>query len=633
MSRRGGRPWNQPNNTRFSGGSYSDEHDDHDRKQQATKRRVSFKPSGAKGRAKNRMELAVKTRLEDDEEMADSGINKVRIDWRRRGSPIPRGRVGGLKKLLTGMCGWYQVSIPFGQKYDKNVIIRSILGAIAPDIFVPHYWRQDKNCVTFYLDDLKMAERMMSIDRTISLPDGYKMCIKVRSGVPLVNVDDTLKERMKLAMAKRYNAATNALDLSKFHADPDLKDVFCGLFRPAVMLAVIDIVSDNIPHLEALNLNENQIQQLDHFKCLQDKLPHIKILYLADNRIYSIAALQAFKGLSIIELALKNNPFKNRYRSEQQCISEIRKKFPKLVKLDGQVLEPLIVFDVQDTISLPTAKASFLCDASGADIIRQFIEQYFIIFDSENRQPLLDAYHEQAMLSMTLPSANQTGKLSNYWPYNRNILRLHDTDSKSRLLRFGRLPCVSLLSELPKTQHDPQSFSVDLSLFTPKLICFTVAGVFKELSTTSEGAIPELRFFQRQFIVVPTGSGFCIRNEMIFISNPTQLQSKTAFKPAAAQPAAVVSPAAPVGISAAVPIQAVPSTSQATTSTSINPGGLPDEATKMQMIQAMSTQSNMNIEWSRKCLEETNWDFNHAVFAFNKLHKENRIPPEAFQRK
>jgi Nuclear transport factor 2 (NTF2) domain len=65
------------------------------------------------------------------------------------------------------------------------------------------------------------------------------------------------------------------------------------------------------------------------------------------------------------------------------------------------VLPPTIGFDVESDIKLPVARASFLCDPNGAEIVRQFLEQYFLIFDSGNRQPLLDAYHEHAMFSMT----------------------------------------------------------------------------------------------------------------------------------------------------------------------------------------------------------------------------------------
>lgn len=58
--------------------------------------------------------------------------------------------------------------------------------------------------------------------------------------------------------------------------------------------------------------------------------------------------------------------------------------------------------------------------------------------------------------------------------------------------------------------------------------------------------------------------------------------------------------------------------------------GIIDDNTKMQMVQAMATSSNMNMEWSRKCLEETNWDFQRAGFVFAELHKQGKIPPEAF---
>lgn len=62
------------------------------------------------------------------------------------------------------------------------------------------------------------------------------------------------------------------------------------------------------------------------------------------------------------------------------------------------------------------------------------------------------------------------------------------------------------------------------------------------------------------------------------------------------------------------------------------PGGMPADpyARQMQMVQQMSQQSNMNMEWSKKCLEETNWDYNRAIYVFTELQKQNKIPQEAF---
>ena len=41
-------------------------------------------------------------------------------------------------------------------------------------------------------------------------------------------------------------------------------------------------------------------------------------------------------------------------------------------------------------------------DAKVQEIAKQFLLLYFTVFDSENRQPLLDAYDEHACFSMTI---------------------------------------------------------------------------------------------------------------------------------------------------------------------------------------------------------------------------------------
>ncbi|XP_013107467.2 nuclear RNA export factor 1 isoform X1 [Stomoxys calcitrans] len=640
--------------SRFSAlNDYQNEHDDRNndgrKKERNTTRRVSFKPSAFqnKGAIKGRVnELALRTRLEDDEDM-DGLVTTLNYEdrsqgSRRKGSPIPKGKFGRGRKLSPSQFGWYQVTIYFnlqiqaGQRYSKDDLIRALLNSLSPDIFIPLYWRTEKNCVVFFVDDFAIALRLTQLERNVQMSDGYRLFIRVRDGYPLVSVDEPFKEKMKLAMAKRYNAHTKALDLTKFHADPDFRQIFVGLFRNPVLSAALDIIQKNIPDLEALNLNDNNLNSLESFKSIETRLPHLKILYLGGNNIASLAHLLVLRNVPIIDLVLKNNPLRQRYKDHALYVSEVRRKFPKLVKLDGEDLEPQILFDVNDTSTMPKAQASFLCDASGADIIRQFLEQYFMIFDSDNRQPLLDAYHEQAMMSMSVPPASQAGRLNAFWKYNRNFRRIVNNDDVSRLrqLKVGRLPVVSNLAEWPKTQHDPQSFTVDLTLFTPKLISFTVAGLFKELeSTTSTNG--DIRYFQRQFVIVPAGGGFCIRNEMIFVTSATGQQARTFLKTPSVQ-ASAAGTASNLPTTAAGSLQSrlqmqQPSTSAAALMSTPAPVPTqPDDATKMQMIQAMIAQSNMNMEWSRKCLEETNWDYNHAAFVFDKLNREGKIPPEAF---
>lgn len=117
------------------------------------------------------------------------------------------------------------------------------------------------------------------------MPNGFKLLIKVRNAIPPVHLNAELRERMKLAMAKRYNSMTKALDLTKFHADPDMTDIYCGLARAPIIMAAIDIISQNIPDLEALNLEGNKIYTLETLKTLFTKVPTLKILHLANNKV------------------------------------------------------------------------------------------------------------------------------------------------------------------------------------------------------------------------------------------------------------------------------------------------------------------------------------------------------------
>lgn len=194
----------------------------------------------------------------------------------------------------------------------------------------------EDTAVSFYIEDFQAAEALQKVDRTIGLPDGRKMIVIVRNSSPQFLVNEQLKERMKLAMQKRYNPATRALNLEKFHTDPDLSDIFCALFRPQIMLAAFDVIKDNIPDLEALNLNDNKLHMLDHFKQLALKVPKLKVLYMANNKVREVdvvflwifklgfsslqipyvTSLDSLKALSLVEINLEGNPLKDRIKDQ-----------------------------------------------------------------------------------------------------------------------------------------------------------------------------------------------------------------------------------------------------------------------------------------------------------------------------
>jgi len=58
-----------------------------------------------------------------------------------------------------------------------------------------------------------------------------------------------------------------------------------ALFRPNVMLAVLDIIVENVPELMALDLSDNKLYALDNLSLLSVKLPNLRVLHIGKNRV------------------------------------------------------------------------------------------------------------------------------------------------------------------------------------------------------------------------------------------------------------------------------------------------------------------------------------------------------------
>lgn len=286
--------------------------------------------------------------------------------------------------------------------------------------------------------------------------------------------------------------------------------------------------------------------------------------------------------------------------------SEVRKRFPKVVYLDGQELPRPIGFEVDDdnTSSMPKVLNSYFAVPGVRELVLKFIEQYYQIYDTQDRQPLAAAYTEDASfsLSCTFPESGPGARYTSiYTSESRNLKRISGSDRRYRNLIKGRDNITSLLCRLPYTTHDPNSFTVDVPLAEANLIHITLTGVFRQLADRS----PLIRSFSRTFFVVPQGSGYCICNEELFITTATVEQIKKSFKnPAPGTP------------------EQGASTSQAQVQT-LTPE---QEALVLKFCVA----SAMLPHFSRMCLEQNNWDFIKAGEMFTQLKAENKIPPEYF---
>ncbi|KAI4544852.1 hypothetical protein MG293_005118 [Ovis ammon polii] len=183
--------------------------------------------------------------------------------------------------------------------------------------------------------------------------------------------------------------------------------------------------------------------------------------------------------------------------------------------------------------------------------------RYYLIYDSGNRSGLLSAYHHKACFSLTIPFHSEDLALSSlcaYFKNSRNMKKVKDPDLRVQQLKHTNSDIVRALCVLPQTQHDLSSFLVDMWFQTGTLLCFSVNGVFKEV------------------------------NDELFVMEASPKNTQSAFS---------------------IPVP-TPSTSSVAT--------LSEE--QQQMVQAFSTQSGMNCQWSQKCLQDNEWNYTRAGQVF-----------------
>uniref|UniRef100_A0A672SVQ4 Nuclear RNA export factor 1-like n=1 Tax=Sinocyclocheilus grahami TaxID=75366 RepID=A0A672SVQ4_SINGR len=463
-------------------------------------------------------------------------------------------------------------------------------------VFFLAQYHTDGNKAQFYVEDSTTANALFKVSRKITDKDGYKVTVIMNSCPPPALIHTDLKaadlEHLKQCMAKRFDGSQQALDLNNIRVDPDLvsQNIEVTLNRRNSMLAVIKIIEENIPELICLNLSNNRLYRLDDLADIVNKVPNLKILNLSHNELKTERELDKLKGLKLVELSLEGNPLCGHYKNQADY-----------VRLDGHVLPPPIGFDLEVApATLPPCKASYFCSEEIKNIILCFLQQYYSIYDSGDRQPLLDAYHDGAAFSLSIPFTLQNASKSSLGEYQkdcRNIRRMKDDPTtRFRLIKHTRLNVVAFLNELPKTQHDIASLIVDINTYTATLLAFTVSGVFKETDGKSRDSF---RAFSRVFIAVPAvPAGLCIVNDELFVRNATTEEIRRAF----------VAPA-PTPSSSPVPTLSAP---------------------QQEMLAAFSQMSGMNLEWSQKCLQDNDWDFDRAAQIFTGLKAQGKIPDVAF---
>uniref|UniRef100_A0A8C1W4C4 Nuclear RNA export factor 1 n=1 Tax=Cyprinus carpio TaxID=7962 RepID=A0A8C1W4C4_CYPCA len=489
-------------------------------------------------------------------------------------------------------------------------LLSSLQSVCSMPFHAVHY-HTDGNKAQFYVEDSTTANALFKVSRKITDKDGYKVIHIICSRMFFHSfhfwiITDCLLQQ---CMAKRFDGSQQALDLNNIRVDPDLvsQNIEVTLNRRNSMLAVIKIIEENIPELICLNLSNNRLYRLDDLADIVNKVPNLKILNLSHNELKTERELDKLKGLKLVELSLEGNPLSGHYKNQADYVRLVfsaiccqKNTIHKYINIKRSILKHSFLCYSASLYALKAIDINlidflYFCSEEIKNIILCFLQQYYSIYDSGDRQPLLDAYHDGAAFSLSIPFT--LSSLGEYQKDCRNIRRMKDDPTtRFRLIKHTRLNVVAFLNELPKTQHDIASLIVDVNTYTATLLAFTVSGVFKETDGKSRDSF---RAFSRVFIAVPAGNaGLCIVNDELFVRNATTEEIRRAF----------VAPA-PTPSSSPVPTLSAP---------------------QQEMLAAFSLMSGMNLEWSQKCLQDNDWDFDRAAQIFTGLKAQGKIPDVAF---
>ncbi|XP_066925968.1 nuclear RNA export factor 1-like [Clytia hemisphaerica] len=605
---------------------------------------------GNRGGSGNR-EYHPRSRFENDDDDQDGDAS---MGGNRSGRFNPYGGRGGggghreRDRSPTNSSEWWKVIIPNGSSHDREWLVKQLKKSSN----VPF---EEKNChnvkesFCFFVNDESAAKALRRLNNTITTRDG-KIGIVTKpsdpprdmngsshrgrgrgsgngrgfsrgggfsqggggSTRPARNFGETETAPEKLEVLKeflstRYDHNAVKLDLTEIGSDKTLRtgDFDTRIWQPKLMNTILMLVNELCPNLKSLDISKNRLQRLNILANLSQKCPSLEELNLSHNSVKYLDELSKISDCkTITKLWFSDNPAKEQYENDDSgYVSAIRKHLPSIKELDGVILPPPITFDlVDDKKTLPTVHKSYSCNTEATSILKNFVEGFFKIYDSadtNNRQELLQAYHNDAVFSVTTHntiSNKQNSKgLNDYFNHSRNLVTLKSMEKKTSLVKNKKLSVVALLTELPATRHLLESLILDVCLVTNECLVFNLKGIFLE------GKDLTPRSFTRSFVGVPeSGAKFLLINDHLTVRQATEKEIASLEN----------------GI-----------TQSSSTGATVSPNL---SAEQQEMLQRFSQQSGMKPKYSLDCLLSSNWDFQAAAAKFNELKQGGKLPPTAF---
>ncbi|KAI0395808.1 hypothetical protein F5Y17DRAFT_178335 [Xylariaceae sp. FL0594] len=440
------------------------------------------------------------------------------------------------------------------------------------------------------------------------------------NGAPLSSDAQEIKMKLQNVLEQRYVGSARLLNLSTLGEDPTLREMgfFSGESTPEKMFRALMAVCDGFfksaqekrDAVVSIALAGNNITDVGQIDSLTDTFPDVVNLDLSRNQIRDIRALQRWRHRlrSAETVLLNDNPIEV---NSPDYKAELVKWFPRLMNLSGaQVRTPEQVAAAATIRVLPQGGADFR-DING--IGESFIKEFIPMYDADRLSLAAKYYDERSTFSLAINTASPhdpsvpTAQWGPYMKHSRNHKRITHQATQRQRVCTGVNAIQALWQELPRTQHPDLMSQLDLyivdchpvhGLEDPSgqsptgvdgMIIY-IHGVFEDQEPGSTKTAK--RAFSRTILLGPGAPG---RNPIRVISDMLALKAY-----------------APVPLPTIIPA-------------AVDSGA---EQRKQEMLVELGRQTGMNLEFSRLCLENANWDFAQALASFNE--KKASLPAAAF---
>ncbi|UJR20686.1 hypothetical protein I4U23_023808 [Adineta vaga] len=589
-----------------------------------------------RGRVNNRPVPNRRPTAGDDLESITVSIGRnLTTDGSNTHNPLMRGRLGNsrtrphqihptgsrLQDRENNQTKWWRISISRAGVVGKTAVMAALKAYFPRQLLPYHYFiDRDTNTGVFFVNNQQDADMLKRANRKVTIQNSEPLYIMVsQASCPAPILDEDLRGHFKDYLCNhRFDRQTFQLQLSNLADDEELSllGIYPQLNKQAFVRDIVDIINKNLPMTRQLDMGSNNISNLYEFRNLN--LATLEQLSLASNQLKSIEELGHLRQLTRLNhIFLKDNPLMSsnnrRNGSPDDLISAIRQKLPQLKRIDGVELPAHIGFAIDiEAINLPKS-VPHCVPQDMQSFLAKFIEEYYRLFDTRGRGELYACYHDTCMFSLCVAPTEGSivpTKSFKYGPLiydSRNFKKLYDDNKRAVLLRHGKTDVLDFLRvKFPLTKHDGKSFHVDVLSTANNRAIFTVNGLYRELD---QGTSNEpIRSFQRAFTCLQTSSGVLIIADHIMIINATDAQITNMNRSAPPPP-----PPTPV-----------------VSSTTGSQNSEPSIDRQNQLIQQFSQQSGMNIQFSKMCLAENNWNYVQAAQKFEECKNLKAIPPEAF---